>query len=174
MKIKEQDELHMVIGPTIGERLGSAFGLVVFIVLIIFVQFSPIILVRALFSVVGLVGVLVVLRTLVGARIIIDKPTRTVTISKRSFFLTGRQRIIPFSDVRSVTVDYEPQTSMITGEYGSTTISHDAWSVSLDIGEKFKIDHNAKESDMMNLARGISRFTGKGLVDNSAKPALNK
>ncbi len=171
MEIKEQDEQHIAIGPTISERFWGTFRFVFFIVWCIIVQIIPIIPIRILFSVAGVVGILATLRTLIGTRIVIDKLTQTVTISKRSFFLASRQRVILFSDIRSVVIDYEQQTS--GGGAGSphgVSTSYDAWKVSLDIGEKVEIDDTTNKANMLHLASEISRFIGRELVDNSAKP----
>lgn len=111
MKIKEQNEQRMVIGPALGDRLGMTFVFVFLIGLTIGVQFIPIIWMRVLFSVVGLVLIYVALRSPIVTRIAIDKLAQTVTISDRSFFLVSRQRVHPFSAVRSVRINYEQKTS---------------------------------------------------------------
>ena len=158
----------MVIGGPIGGGGRLAFALVFFTFWTIVAQIIPIIWVRALFSVVGVVVILAILRALMGAKIVIDKLTQTVTISRPSFFLVSRQRVIPFSDVRSVVIDYKTLTS---GGGDTVATWQDAWKVSLDIsGKRFKIDHRTKKADMFYLASGISEFIGRELVDNSAKP----
>jgi len=158
----------MVIRPIFSERFGLIFGLAFVIVWSIIAQFIPIILIRVLFSVFGILMGLLILRGFLGSKIFIDKPTQTVTINKRSFFLASRQRVIPFSDVENVVIDYEQKTSM-SGPHGGTT-SYDAWKVSLDIGEKVEIKNTTKKANMLYLASEISRFIGRELVDNSAKP----
>lgn len=156
----------MVIGYTISHRLASTLGVIAVFMTFgyIFLRTIPITVVWVILLVLGLVGVLITLHALFPSRILIDKPAQTLTISKRSFFLTSRQRVIPFSDVRSVRIDYKQKTS--PRSYGSTYsvggTSQDAWEVSLDIGdENFKIDHTTKRADMLELASEIRRFVGK-------------
>ncbi len=169
MKIIEKDEQHMVIGGPIGVWYGLIFGLVFGIALTFGAQFIPIILMRVLFSAVGVMVILLTLRALIGMRIVIDKPTQTVMIMDRSLFLTSRQRTIPFSEVQNVVLDYEAESS--GGGEIRTTTWHDAWKVSLDIGDKkLKIDYTTNEAKMFHLASDISSFIGTELEDNSAKP----
>lgn len=161
MEIIERDEQHIVIEVT---RRGCSliFGLVLFIVWTIIAQFIPITLVRVLFSVVGVVGILFILRMFMAIRIVLDKPTQTVTIRKPSLFLVSRQRVIPFSYVRSVVIDYAPE--VIVSNLYRITMSQNSWKVSLNIGgNKFEIAHTTNKADMLYLASEISRFMGKEL-----------
>ncbi len=157
-------ETKMVIGHTTGERIGAIFGLafVVIVIIIIAAQFFPVILA----SVVGILIGLFILRAVLSGNIVIDKSTTTITISKYSLFLTNRSRVIPFSEVRNVRIDYRPLTYV--SEYGRS--SRDAWDVSLNIGEKVEIKTTTKKAKMLQLASDISKFISTELVDNSAKP----
>lgn len=158
----------MVIAPTLGERLSWTFGFGFLIVWTIIAQAIPIILVRVLFTVVGVVGILHTLRSLIGTKVVIDRFAQTITTNKRSFLLVSRQRVIPFSDVRTVVIDYEQKTYPGGFHGGGTT--RDAWKVYLDTAKKTEIDHKANKANMLHLASEISKFIGTELVDNSAKP----
>jgi len=166
--IKEQDSKRILIGHTTGERIGAIFGLafVIIVIIIIAAQFLHVILA----SVVGILIGLLILRAVLSGKIVINKSTKTITINKRSFFLTSRQRVIPFSEVRNVVIDYLKITSSSGGPYGGGTTSRDAWKVSLDIGGKVEIKHTTKKANMLHLASELSKFIGVELVDNSAKP----
>lgn len=170
VSIKEKDEQHMVIEVSRGGR-SLIFGLVFCFVWILLVQLIPGILFRVLFSLVGVYGILAILRMPMAIRVALDKPTQTVTIRKPSLFLVRRQRVIPFSYVSSVVIDYDPQPSGGHPQTGTTW--QDAWKVSLNIGEKFEIAHTTDKEDMFYLASEIRRFIGRELVDNSAKPEVS-
>ncbi len=88
MEIKEKDEQHMVIEVT---RIGCSliFGLVFVSVWTLLAQLFDIILFRVLFSLVGVYGILTILRMLMGTRVVLDKPTQTVTVRKPSRFHTS-------------------------------------------------------------------------------------
>ena len=165
MKIIEQDEQHLAIGPTITERLGWIYGFVFSIVWLISVQYiSDTLLIRILFSVVGLVLLYYSLRGIIGKRVVIDKLTQTVKIKERSVFLVGRHRIIPFSGITNIEIAYDRVGSGAAG-------SRDTWRVFLNVGGYMVgIDHTLNRTDMQNIATEISRYIGKELVDNSEKP----
>ena len=170
MEIKEKDEQHKVFEVT---RDGSSLILILvfYIVWILLVQFIPVIWVRVLLSLFTVYGILhILLELLVGNRIVLDKPTQTVTIREPSPLLVRKQRVVPFSNVSSVVIDYE---RWLAGGGAAVVIWHvDVWKVSLDIGEKFEIAHTVNEANMLHLANEISRFIGRELVDNSAKPEV--
>lgn len=169
VEIKEKGEQHMVIKVDLG-GCSLIFGLIFVIVWTLIVQIIPVILIRVLFSLAGVYGILAILRRLMAIRVVLDKPTQTVTIRKPSLFLVSRRRIIPFSYVRSVVIDYKPQVS---GSGESSTLER-AWKVSLNIGsEKFEIAHTTEKADMYYLASEISTFIGRELVDNSAGPEIS-
>lgn len=168
MKIKQQDEQHLVIGPTLGDQLGVTFGFVFLIGWTIGVQFIPLIWMRVLFSAVGLVLIYIVLRSPIVTRIAIDKLTQTVTISDRSFFLVSRQLVIPFSAVSSVSITYKQKTGGGGGDpYGGGTTKYDTWEIFVG---SHKIDQSTNKAKMLHLTSEISKFIGRELVDNSAKP----
>ena len=98
-----------------------------------------------------------------ATRIVLDRTTQTITIKQPSLFLVGRKNVIPFSDVSSIVIAYEPEDS---GE-----VSVDAWDVWLSTGiNKFMVAHTRNKEDMLHIADEISRFIGIELIDNSMKP----
>ncbi len=167
MKIKEQDSQHMVIETTLGDRLGWMFGFGIIIVWTIIVQIIPDIIARLLFSVFGIVMMVITVRPIIGRKIVIDKFAQTIITKERTFLLISRQRVIPFLDVRSVVIDYERKIYQggMMGGGGSA----DAWRVYIDTDKKTKIDHKRNKTNMLHLASEISKFIGTELVDNSAK-----
>ena len=99
---------------------------------------------------------------------VLDKPSQTVIRRKPSIFFFRRQRVIPFSNVSNVAIDYDPE---VAGTSGVEIWRDDAWKVSLVTGrKKFEIAHTMNKADMLHLANEISKFIEKELVDNSAKP----
>ena len=122
--------------------------------------------VPSVFIAISVVLGLYILGELSGHKIIIDKLTKSITLKKQHFLLIYRERVVPFSIVRNVVIDYEPHT---TASGPSGTTHHNAWKVSLDIGKKLKIDRTTNEANMFRLASEISKFIGRELVDNSAK-----
>ena len=165
VKIKEQDEQHIAFGSTLGENLLlGILGFGLFSSFIIIGAIIPNIPITIILSVVGIAGIYFMLHAIIGPRIVLDKPTKTVTISYRSFLFARRQHDIPFSDVRSVVIDYEENTGQ------DVTQSNDTWEVSLDIGKKLRIDSTGNKADMLYLANNIGRFIGIELEDKSAKP----
>lgn len=79
----------MVIGGPIGGGGRLTFALVFFTFWTIAAQIAPILL-RALFSAVGVVVILAILRALMGAKIVIDK-LHPDCYNKQAFFLLGQQ-----------------------------------------------------------------------------------
>jgi len=157
----------MVIGPTPGDRFWMTFIFVFLIGWTIGVQFIPIIWMRVLLSVGGLVIIYIVLRSPIVTRIAIDKLAQTVTISNRSFFLVSRQRVIPFSAVRSVRINYEQRAVRSGGgfsAYGGGTKKFDTWEVFIG---PHKIDLSKNREKMLHLASEISKFIGRELVGSN-------
>ena len=166
MKIIEQDQKHMVLGLSTGDKINMTIGIVIGISIIFLIQiYAQPLLARIIGTIIFTSFLIVIFLFSLGEnkRIVIDKPTKTVTISYRSFLLARRQHNIPYSDVRSVVIQYESiqETDMQSGG--------DSWSVDLDFGNKFHIDHGNKR-DMFWLAYKISSFIGVELKDKSAKP----
>lgn len=162
MRIKEKDEKHIVIRVTRGGFMGVV-GLVFPIIMITFALFIPYMPYKVIFALFGLFAIWLLLREFIGDTIILDKPTQTVTMRKPSLYLFTRQHIILFSQVSSVALDYE--------EGWHQEADYDLWRVSLNIGGgKSEITQASEEADMYTLAKEISTFIGKELVDNSAKP----
>jgi len=141
----------MVIGPTIGDRIGSIFLLAFQIVLVIFVQLLPLPL-RIIFSGIAVYWVLYILRALIGTRIIIDKSIQTVVVKKRSLFLTSTELNIPLSGVKSVHMDSK--------------------GISLQAGDdRINIFKSDLDEDIESLAEDISEFMGKELI--KPKPIIS-
>lgn len=164
MKIKEKGEQRIVIAPSLSDWLATLF-------LLVLATFFSAILPQPWGIVVGTVGALFALGMVAGNRVVIDRSTQAITMGKRPFLLIHRQRVIPFSNVGSVVIEYEPITSG-GGQYSTT--ARDAWKVSIDIvGKKLKIDHTTNKANMFHLASDISSFIGTELVDNSAKPEFS-
>ena len=166
MEIKEKDKNRIVIEVVRGGR-SLILGLVFFTVWVIIAQLIPAILIRVLLSIFGVYQMLAILRMLRAIRIVLDKITQTVTISKPSLFLARRYRVIPFSYVSSVVIDCWLVTS-------GDSMAEAELKVSLNIGgEKFEIAQTTNNVSMRHLASEISTFTGKELIDNSAKPEIS-
>ena len=160
MEIKEQTEHHLVLGLPTDEKLGATFVIAVCMgcSFFIFQLFAPILVSSIISAVVGILTSYLFL--IVGIkRIVIDKPTQTITIKERSWLLICRKRDIPFSDVRNVTIGYSKDND-----------EDDIWSIYLDIGEKLTIDYPSNKEKMLALANTISHFIGVELEDKSAKP----
>ena len=167
MRIKEQTEQRMLITPRLGNWLTTALLLMLFLFLLELANF--ILLASPPLGIVLLVlWAMFVLGQLLGNRIVLDKGTQSITIEKRHFLLIRTRRVIPFSDVGTVVIDYEAEiTSYRTGG------SRDAWRVSIDIvGKKLSIDRTSNKANMFDLASEISSFIGTEQVDNSAKPEM--
>lgn len=144
VEIKEQDSQRMVIGPTIGDRVGSIFHLAFQIVLVVFIQLLPLPL-RIIFSGIAVYWVFYILRALIGTRIIIDKSIQTVVVKKRSLFLTSTELNIPLSGVKSVHMDSK--------------------GISLQVGyDRINIFKSHLDEDIESLVEKISEFTGKELI----------
>ncbi len=119
MRIKQQDEQRLVMAPTLGERLFELVALAALIVLSIRYP-SPWLV--ALGVLVGFHS----LGKLVGNRVVIDKPAETIRVEERPFLLIHRQRVVRFSDVSKVAVDYREETWG-----GRDELRMDAWKVSV-------------------------------------------
>lgn len=99
-----------------------------------------------------------------GTKVFIDKAKQNIVVKKHVFFFPRRQRVIPFSAVYCVRLDYVPGYS---GPYGGRP---DSWKVSLNIGsENIKIEQTANQNSMWTLAHEISEFIGCRLEDFSEK-----
>jgi hypothetical protein len=159
----------MIIARTLGERLSWIFGFGIIIVWIIIVQGVPDILARVLLSVFGLVMIVIILRPIIGRKIVIDKFAQTTKIEERTLLLKSRQRVIHFSDVRSVVIHYEQKKYLGGGVMGGGGWASDAWKVYLDNAKKDEIDHKTNKANMLHLTSEISKFIGTEIVDNSDK-----
>ena len=122
------------------QHLGKPYlDKIFFALLILGAQSIPDILPRVLATVVLVYVILGFMCMFMPIRIVLDKPTQTVTVRKLSpFFLVSRKRVIPFSDVKSVVIVYAPEES--GGGEHSTGSSRDAWKVSLNIDGKKKLN----------------------------------
>jgi len=168
MRIKEQDEQQMVITPRFGNWLVKVSWSILFLFLLELASFtflsSP-----PLGIVLLVLWILFILGLLIGNRVILKKATQTITFEKRHFLMISTRRVIPFSEVRSVVIDYEAEASSRRRLSGQV----DAWKVSINIiGEKLKIDRTTNKENMVHLASEISSFIGTEQVDKSMKPDM--
>jgi len=170
MKIKKQDEQRMVIIPSSKTRfsvvllsalLASGFGFCAYA----FADYGDIsryIGAIGTFVVLTVASVLYGLEGLIGGnKVIIDKLTGSIRLSRRYLLLIERRRVISLSSTEKVTVNYSP---IVTQQHRT-----DAWKVSLSGHEWVNIEHSRNKANMLYLASEISRFIGKELIDNSAK-----
>lgn len=99
---------------------------------------------------------------------VIDKRTESVTVERRYLFLIHRERIIPFSAVRSVVLDYHKHS------FSGQGLPPGEWKVSLNThGEKITIDSRDERNVMYNLADAISRIINKKLEIDSDKASFS-
>jgi len=78
----------------------------------------------------------------VAEKIAIDKLAESITVESRYLLLIHRQRVIPFSAVRSVVIDYKYVSSSQGG-------GRDFWTVSLNThNKKVQIGSGSNEDDM--------------------------
>jgi len=162
--VAEKNEKRMVIK---GSERGWSFilGLTAIIVWLVLSQFIPLLWLRIILSIGGALLLLAFLQSMIGKKIVIDKQAETITIGKRSFFLTSRQRIVRFSEIKNLIVNYRH----IRGTSESTAGPSETWELLLDIGEKLEIERGSNRTNLLSVAGEISGFIGKELIDNSAK-----
>ena len=154
MEIKARDEQRLILAPSFSSRLKWIFWLVVAVALGVFLP--P----RVLGITISVVLGFYCLRKLIGKTVVIDKPTRSITVEERNFLLIPNRRVIPFMDVTRVVVDYHP----------GDTNHRSWWDVYLDIGgKKFKIDSSTIEWSMWALGLKISELIGKEMIDKHGK-----
>ncbi len=155
MKIKEQDDQHMVIVPPY-----SWWELLIPVSLL---GIGPIVAVQFFFSltwniILALVFGVFTVRWLVFAyfRIVIDKTTQTVTVRQPVYWLIPGERHIQFSAVMSVYLG-----SKLTRD------RREQWWVALDIndGGRIKFGQMRKEEDAQYLAEQIGGFIGLELSE---------
>ena len=164
MKIIEKDEQRMVIGRVSGRFMGRKYSpkylLVFFIFLTIISLIVPITLFNVFGLLVGILGIIFTVFALKSAKIVIDKPSQTVTIERR---------LIPFSDVRSVVI--KDKTKVIIASEGMVS----GWYVSLYTSNKqFRIDFSKDKGHLRSLANEISSFIGKELIDESTRESADE
>ncbi len=169
MKIKEKDEQHMVIVSSLSQRLGWIL-LLAFAIFMGFIGFPSLSVAPIVISVVFGICALANLRS---RKVVIDKLTQSISLDERRFLLIYRQRIIPFSAVKGMTMDEKIRTNPQGG------IPHKAWEISIDIGgKKLKIDKGSNRMNMLELAEKISLFMEKKLtrsyVGGSVDPFLRR
>jgi len=160
MRIIEQDEQHIVIGPTGVEYvywiIVLAF-LVVFIGSFLIIFFPPFLIILA-------VIIFFILGRLINNRIVLNKPTKDIVFSSRPFLLFNRRNVIQFSDVDSVRIDY-------AAEAGFWIKESNTWKLALNSnGKLIGIDKSGQEESVINLGKKISNFIGKQLEFMNQKP----
>ena len=170
VKIKEQDWQKLILVPTFYERIAGLLGVgvVVVIAIIVVPKFIP----QPWNIVVVVLLVLFALNGLIGAKVVMDKPTANITIRKGGFFglIRGKQ-VISFSSVKSVAVDC----------FG-TGRGDNWWRVLLNTnGKKVELGRTKTERSNIlflpsphsggereytfNLASKISKFIGREIED---------
>ena len=172
-KTKEQDSYHLVIKPSLLQRVVVLLFLGFFILgagIVIPVVIST---GEAGFALVSLILPIVVLLyiagRLIGKKLVLDKLAQNITVEERQFMVIPKRHVIPFSAVTSVNVEYKRKLN--TSGHGS--LFYDAWQVSLDIGgERIKVDHQEKQENMYRLADKVARFIDKEVVIKSYKPHM--
>ncbi len=152
----------MVIGPTIG---CGWIILLIIVVPIVIAWFLPWGIVIAVIIVMYVVG------ELTSNKLVIDKPTKTITVEKRHFLLIHRRRVIPFSRVALRGVTVEKKLSGGGGFYGGGGLpggaSRVTWDVCLTFGvpgvgiKKIRIDRGGNEREIRDIADEISNLLGK-------------
>jgi len=169
MKIKKQDEQHMVLASPLGEWL---LAIALLVLVIGFVCFVGLLVCRELLGldlliptiVISVVFGLYILGKIVGNKVVIDKLTKSIMVEKRHFLLIHRQRVIPFSAVKHVGSDYKPLPGH--GAPGPH-LSQDMWKVSLFFSvpqggvKKVKITNSQNAAEMKRLANEIGVFIRK-------------
>lgn len=155
MRIKEQDDQHMVIVPPYSwwELLIpiSIFGICPIVAVQFFFPFPWNIVLALVFAV-------FIVRWVVFAyfKIVVDKVTQTITVRQPVYWLISRQRHIPFSAVASV--------------YMGSKLGRDKreqWWVAFDVtnGGRVKFGQMRKEEDAQYLAEQIGNLVGLELSE---------
>ncbi len=102
-----------------------------------------------------------------GQEVIIDSSTRSIILERRAFFIFPKRRVISFSLVTSVVIDYRHKGIHIRG-------NGDLWQISLNTNDtraqNIKMDHSDEEEYTYDLAEVISQLIGKEIKENSTKP----
>lgn len=164
MKIKEQDSYHLVITPPLAQRvvvllfLGAAIlGVVILVVSVGGFLLFPILFIAVFLYIAG---------HIIGKKFVLDKLTENITLEKRHFMVVNKRRVIPFSAITSVTIEYK--------ERRSQSGSYDTWRVSLDIGdERIWVDQKSKQEDIYHIANEIGRFIDKKVAVKSYGPHVD-
>ena len=106
-------------------------------------------------------------------KVVLDKTAESIIIEKRPFLLLDRQRVIPFSAVKAVAIDYARERPKWWHMNNTTILGEsegEVWKVALETeAETIEIAHTHKRWGMpvRSLAREISRFLRKELEDHS-------
>lgn len=155
---KERAWQRLVFGPTLGSRLKWLLLLV--IVIPLGFVYPPLSIIISC-----ILGLLIIGKaTIDGRKIIIDNVTGRIVVENRFFFFFCSRRVIPFSAVTNVVLDYK------RGSISTSGSSPSEWKVSLDVGsEPVKIAQSKEGRDMRSKAYVISEFMGKEMIDNAAK-----
>lgn len=104
---------------------------------------------------------------LTSNKLVIDKPTETITVEKRHFLLIHRRRVIPFSRVAAGGVTVERHLSGGGGGPSGGGGTRITWDVHLVFGvpgvgvRKIRVDRGGDEREIRDTADEISNLLGK-------------
>jgi hypothetical protein len=184
MNVTESRTERLVMASSSVQRAAGAF--LILIPVIILVAFPSVFFGHApwgffdvFFLVVPLAAIYYGVRMLVGKRIVFDKLTNSVTVGVPSPLLVRQKRVIPFAEVDGVEITGRRKWTQTTGAGSHMGLSHSGrgayvggshlvWQVSLDAGGEMVMLDTGKREDMSHLARKISGFMGKKLVEYSS------
>ena len=183
MKIIGSGTERLVMTSTSDKRAAGAFLIVIPVIILVafpsvFFGHAPWGFFDVFFLVVPLAAIYLGIRMLVGRRIVFEKFTNSVTLGAPSLLLVRQKRVIPFAEVDGVEITGRREWSQTTGGGSYMGLSHRGrgaytggshlvWHVSLDTGGEMVMLDTGKREDMSHLARMISGFMGKKLVEYS-------
>jgi len=105
--MKIHNSQRMVIGPTFINRFVLIWVLVLMSVTILTFLLSEVLLPAAIFPIALAIFVgLLTIRGHIDNKTVIDLSTQTIVINKRSVFLKRKRRVIPFSEVKNVVINF--------------------------------------------------------------------
>lgn len=183
MEIRENRAERLVVASASVQRAAGAFLIVIPVIILVafpsvFFGHTPWGFFDVFFLVVPLAAIYLGIRMLVGRRIAFEKLTGSVTIGAPGLLWVRRKRVIPFADVDAVEITGRRKWTQTTGAGSYMGLSHQGrgafvggshlvWQVSLDTGGEMVVLDTGKREAMSHLARMISGFMGKKIVEYS-------